>query len=114
MDPITVITYICACLGGVLLFLCIILAGFLLASYCKKEGYLQGNYLSRNTTQSILGQRYIIVSPEDHDLKEDGNVLLQRYDGEHWRALNILDYIKQNCNKFNFYTQDISFQFYSI
>ena len=90
MDPITVITYICACLGGVLLFLCIILAGFLLASYCKKEGYLQGNYLSRNTTQSILGQRYIIVSPEDHDLKEDGNVLLQRYDGKNVCALSIL------------------------
>ena len=88
MDPITVITYICACLGGILLFLCIILAGFLLASYCKKEGYLQGNYLSRNTAQSILGQRYIIVSPEDHDLKEDGNVLLQRYDGKVCRVFN--------------------------
>ena len=115
MDPITVITYICACLGGILLLLCIILAGFLLASYCKKEGYLQGNYLSRNTTQSILGQRYIIVSPEDHDLKEDGNVLLQRYDGERWHALNILDYIKQKCNKLhkiyhiNFILFNISF-----
>ena len=80
MDPITVITYICACLGGVLLVLCIILAGFLLATYCKKVYITQpGGYFQRNANQS--GQRYIIVSPDDHDLKEDGNVLLQRYDG---------------------------------
>ena len=81
MDPITIITYICACLGGILLFLCIILAGFLLASYCRKTyvQYQGGGYFQRNTTQN--SQRYIIVSPEEHDLKEDGNVLLQRYDG---------------------------------
>ena len=81
MDPITIITYICACLGGILLFLCIILAGFLVASYCKKHVHYQGGHFHRNTAQN--SQRYIIVSPEDHDLKEDGNVLLQRYDGKY-------------------------------
>ena len=80
MDPITVITYVCACLAGVLLFLCIILTGFLVASYCKKV-YVQhqGGYFQRNTAQN--SQRYVIASPEDHDLKEDGNVPLKKYDG---------------------------------
>ena len=82
MDPITVITYICACLGGILLLLCIILAGFLLHSYCKKAyvHFQGGGYFQPNATHNC--QRYVIVAPEDHDMKEDGNILLQRYDGK--------------------------------
>ena len=75
------ITYICACLGGILLLLCIILTGFLLHSYCKRVYVqFQGGYFEPNATRNC--QRYVIVSPEDHDMKEDGNILLQRYDGK--------------------------------
>lgn len=80
MDAITVITYICACLGGVLLLLCIVLAGILLYTQCKRGRVrFPGGYLETNPTENV--QRYVIFSSDDNELKEEGNILLQRYDG---------------------------------
>lgn len=59
MDLITVITYICAGLGGVLLLLCIILAAFLIVAYCKK-------YLGLGSAQ------YVIVQTVDGASLENG------------------------------------------
>ena len=89
MDAITVITYICACLGGILLLLCIVLAVCLLYSHCKPVlSHFQGGYLERNAPHS---QRYVIVAADDNDLKEDGNILL-KYNGKTYINTKIVFY----------------------
>ena len=73
LDAITIITYVCAGLGGVLLFLCIILACFFLYIQIKKYCFEEDG---ENRFRSFSNRgNYRIVPAENGQLLETGNQL---------------------------------------